>query len=147
MDKPVIDNADDILYRDGRFLVTTKLFRTPRQTYQISRIEKTEVRRTALPFVVPLVLGLGGFAWWANDYLYHSELLFLIVLCTALLIPAWFFGTLSVRSKALGEIATIDRIHKLQQVRAAIDDAIDRLDAHVEDRLSHMFRRNDGANS
>ncbi len=118
----------DVLYEDSRFLVTTKLLRTPRKTYQISRIEKTEVRRTALPFVLPISLALLCFYFWAARWMYWYEEVGAVVIALSILILAWLVGTLSIHSKALGEIATIDRVRRLQKVRAAVDDAIQRLD-------------------
>ena len=131
----------EIVHKDLRFLVTTKLFRTRRQTYQISRIEKTEVRRTFLPFVLPLIVAIIYGMHQFHEYLYDNEKLFLLILAASGLVIGLFVGSLSVQSKALGEVAAIGSVRRLQQVRRAIDEAIERYDHEMNDQLRGLMVR------
>ena len=131
----------EIVHKDLRFLVTTKLFRTRRQTYQISRIEKTEVRRTFLPFVLPLIIAIIYGMHQFHEYLYDNEKLFLLILAASGLVIGLFVGSLSVQSKALGEVAAIGSVRRLQQVRRAIDEAIERYDHEMNDQLRGLMVR------
>ncbi len=123
---------DEIFYKDYRFLVSTKLFRTTRQTYQLSRVEKTEVRRSFFPFIFPLVVASLYFCYAWQRFMYDQEIMIVCGLSVALLLFSLVFGTLSIHSKALGEIAAFGTVWKLQQVRTEIDFAIESLDYQYE---------------
>jgi hypothetical protein len=131
----------DILYEDLRFVVTTKLFRTPRQTYQISRIEKTAVYRSFLPFCLPFAFVLVLFAWVWQEYLYSHELIGLLFLAAGLAAISLTIGTLSIYSKALGETAAFDLIWRLKRLRNAVDEAIDRYEDGVNEPLRGLMQR------
>jgi len=134
------------VYKDWRFLVTTKLFRTRRQTYQISRIEKTEVRRSFLPFVLPIVIAILYGMHQFHEYLYDNEKLTLLLFAAGSLVFGLFVGTLSVQSKALGEVAAFGSVRRLQRVRRAIDKAIERYDHEMNEQMRGLMVR-DGRGS
>lgn len=133
---------DEIFYKDDRFLVSTKLFRTARQTYQLSRVEKTEVRRSFFPFIFPLVMASLYFCYAWQQFMYGHEIMVVCGVSIALLLFSLVFGTLSIHSKALGEIAAIGTVKQLQRVRTEIDFAIESLDYQYErDNGQPMERR------
>jgi hypothetical protein len=119
---------DEIFYKDYRFLVSTKLFRTTRQTYQLSRVEKTEVRRSFFPFIFPLVVASLYFCYAWQRFMYDQEIMVVCIVSATLLLFSLVFGTLSIHSKALGEIAAFGTVKRLQRVRTEIDFAIESLD-------------------
>lgn len=120
------------IYLNTRFKVTERLLSTPRRTYQISKIEKTEVRRALLPIFLPFIIILPIFSFRFSPWLYWYEELSLFAVSLLLSIIGILFGTLNIQSKAVNETAAIGLIKTLKEVRVAVDSAIDARDRAIE---------------
>jgi hypothetical protein len=127
-----INGGDEVL-RSGSCLVTRRQLKTLRRTYQISRIEKTEVRRPALVICVLLAAALTAFAYrWRELLDYPSgEHIGVGLTVAGLLVVGLRLGALVVQSKALEEIAVWGDYGRLRRLRAAVDQAVDLADAEL----------------
>lgn len=116
--------------------ITDRQFRTKRRTYQISKVEKTEVRRNLLIFFpICLLALLFTYKFWA--YLYTNEKIIILVASSIVGIISLSFGTLYVYSKALGEPALFGYIPSLMKIRTCLDDAMFSLE-HTERREDYV---------
>lgn len=112
-----------VMYENKFCTITDRQFRTKKRTYQISKIEKTEVRRNLLMFFPICILAfIFTYKFW--DYLYVDERIYFIVVPFIIGLISLSFGTLYVYSKALGEPALFGFIPLLKKVRTNLDDAM-----------------------
>jgi len=113
----------NVFYEDKFCTITDRQFRTNKRTYQISKIEKTEVRRNLLMFFPVSILAiLFAYKFW--DYLYDDEKIMFIVIPLIIGFISISFGTLYIYSKALGEPALFGFIPSLKRVRRNLDDSM-----------------------
>ncbi|MEM7619988.1 MAG: hypothetical protein AAF228_05935 [Pseudomonadota bacterium] len=116
--------SENIYYDDGRFKVTDKYLKTPRKTYQISRIEKVSIVRDIFFMGLVPTLALLGFSWQFGAYFYPIEAKIILLIPAIILYTTFRFGTLYITSKALGEPAVIWKYDILVNVREALDKAM-----------------------
>lgn len=112
-------------YESSFCSVSIRLFKTRRRTYQISRIEKTEIRRPLLPILGLLGAALFGMTMFWRPYLLDGEAYVALGLGLGMVLIAINVGVLVVQSKALEENAMYGSVKTLRAVRAAIDRAIE----------------------
>ena len=128
------DQADDVLedddgdYIDNYVTITARLFRTRRRTYQLSRIEKTEVKRIILPYVLPVAVGLLIFTWHFAELMDAFEQGMFVLISALLLLLGINVGVMSVTSKALEEICLYGSIGYLKYIRDLVDEGIEKID-------------------
>ena len=115
-------------YREGGWLVTDTILRTPKKSFDVSRIESVAVRRNV--FHLAAAPGVGMFllalAFW--PYLYGGERLFLTLGPVVCLVLAWNVGTIRVDSLALRDDeggVIYGRHSRLMAVREAVEQAIE----------------------
>ena len=124
-EQPILvrENRRSRRYKAPSYVVTKRQFKTKKKTYNISKIEKTEIRRNLIFFFPMSILSLiFTHKFW--DYLYTDEVIFIIAMSIILGIASISLGTLYVYSKALGEPALFNFIPILKRVRYDIDEVM-----------------------
>ena len=126
------------VYKKGEILVTPNLFKTAKRTYQISRIERIQIKRPLFIFSLPI--SLFSFLLLNNyfDYLYLKEVFICCFLMTGLPLVAYNIGTLSVTSKSYtSDNAITGYMPILKDVRGALESVLYDSQSREEVSLIH----------
>tara|TARA_R110002012_G_scaffold318430_1_gene536866 strand:+ start:1312 stop:1680 length:369 start_codon:yes stop_codon:yes gene_type:complete len=117
---------DDPLFTGRGFLVTAKILRTKRRTYDLKNVEYVSIHQPLLVILGVTAIGLFLFTFSFFRYLYAWEIFTMLAVSAASVGVAAFFGSMTVHSIALREEQTplFGDIRTLRKVKDAVEEVI-----------------------
>mgnify|MGYP000642041802 CR=1 FL=1 len=116
---------EEIKYKKGNFIVTNRQFKTPKRTYQLSKIEKVELKRPAFLMSLPI-----GSLLIALSFSFSSCIIPFYIrgisfaLGVVAILSCWSIGTLYLHSRTLSDSALTFDMGTLRGIREAIEESI-----------------------